>query len=376
MGKIKLNPNRNYGIDFLRILSMFFVLLLHILLHGGILLNLEKFSLGYNIAWFVEICAYCAVNCYALISGFIGIGTKHKYSNIINLYFQTAFYAVLATGIFYVMNPDEIGKKAFIKAVFPFGFNVYWYFTAYLCMFFFIPFMNKILEVCDYKQLSGLVSASVIFFSIIPLIFKSDVYFTNNGYTVLWISVLYIIGGYIRKYELHKKISNIKCILLYFGAVLLSFGQKVITEYVKYAVNGETVNEGLFIKYTSPTIVICAVSLLCLFAKVDFKDGMKKFTAVFSPFAFSVYLIHTAPFVWSKVMKNRFVSYAELNPFVMILLVFATAIGIFAICSLIDFVRVQLFKMFRIKELSVKIEGTVAKIIEKIYNKKETEKVK
>ena len=376
MGKVKLNPNRNYGIDFLRILSMLFVLLLHILKHGGILANLGKFSLGYNIAWFVEICAFCAVNCYALISGFFGYSSKQKYSNIINLYFQTAFYAVLATGIFYIMNPDEIGKRAFIKAVFPFGFNVYWYFTAYFCMFFFIPFMNKILEVCDFKQLTGLVSASIIFFSIIPLIFKSDVYFTNNGYTVLWISVLYIIGGYIRKYELHKKISNIKCILLYFGSVLVTFGQKVITEYVKFIVDGKTVNEGLFIKYTSPTMVICAVSLLCLFAKVDFKDGMKKLTAIFSPFAFSVYLIHTAPYVWSKVMKNRFVTFAEFNPIVMILVVFATAIGIFALCSLIDFVRVQLFKMFRIKELSFKIEGTVAKFIGKIYNKKETEKVK
>lgn len=376
MGKIKLNPNRNYGIDFLRILSMLFVLLLHILKHGGILPNLEKFSLGYNIAWFVEICAYCAVNCYALISGFFGYSSKQKYSSIINLYFQTAFYAVLATGIFYIMNPDGIVGKAFVKAIFPFGFNVYWYFTAYFCMFFFVPFMNKILEVCDFKQLTGLVSASIIFFSIIPLVFKSDVYFLNNGYTVLWISVMYIIGGYIRKYELYRKISNIKCILLYFGAVLVTFGQKVITEYVKFIVNGETVNEGLFIKYTSPTMVICAVSLLCLFAKVDFKDGMKKLTAVFSPFAFSVYLIHTAPYVWSKVMKNRFVSFAEFNPIVMILVVFATAIGIFALCSLIDFVRVQLFKMFRIKELSFKIEGTVAKFIEKIYNKKETEKVK
>lgn len=376
MGKVKLNPNRNYGIDFLRILSMLFVLLLHILKHGGILANLEKLSLGYNIAWFVEICAYCAVNCYALISGFFGYSSKQKYSNIINLYFQTAFYAVLATGIFYFMNPDEIGEKVFIKAVFPFGFNVYWYFTAYFCMFFFIPFMNKILEVCDFKQLTGLVSALIVFFSLIPLIFKSDVYFTNNGYTVLWISVMYIIGGYIRKYELHKKISNIKCFLIYFGAVLVTFGQKVITEYVKFIVNGETVNEGLFIKYTSPTMVICAVSLLCLFAKADFKDGMKKLTAIFSPFAFSVYLIHTAPFVWSKVMKNRFVLFADFNPIVMILVVFATAIGIFALCSLIDFVRVQLFKLFRIKELSVKIEGTVAKIIEKIYNKKETEKVK
>ncbi len=375
MGKIILNPKRNYGIDFLRILSMFFVLLLHILKQGGILATVEKLSLSYNLAWFVEICAYCAVNCYALISGFIGYNSKQKYSNIINLYIQTAFYAVLATGIFYVMNPDRVGERAFIKAVLPFGFNLYWYFTAYFCMFFFVPFMNKILEVCDFKQLTGLVSAFFIFFSIIPILFKKDLYYTSNGYSVLWISVLYIIGGYIRKYELHKKISNIKCILLYFGAVAVTFGQKVITEYLELILHNKTVNEGLFIRYISPTIVICAVSLLCLFAKVDFKDGMKKFTAIFSPFAFSVYLIHTAPFVWSKVMKDRFVSYAEFNPIVMILAVFGTAVSIFALCSLIDFVRVQIFKLFKIKELSIKIDTFIKKCIDKIQSRKEFEEI-
>lgn len=378
MGKVKLNPNRNYGIDFLRILSMLFVLLLHILKQGGILGNLEKFSLGYNIAWFVEICAYCAVNCYALISGYIGYNSKQKYSNIINLYFQTAFYAVLATGIFYVMNPDEIGEKAFIKAVFPFGFNVYWYFTAYFCMFFFIPFMNKILEVCNKKQLTGLAVALLTFFSVVPLVVKSDLHFTNNGYSVLWISILYIIGGYIRKYDLQNKLSNVKCVLFYFSGVLISFGQKVLVEFLKFKINGETVNEGLFIKYTSPTMVLCAVSLLCLFAKVNFKDGIKKAIAFFSPFAFSVYLIHTAPFVWSKVMKNRFAFAAEYNPFLMILTVLGLSIGIFVLCSLVDFLRVQIFKLCRIKELSVLIEKTIIKIINKFSkekSEKDTEKV-
>lgn len=375
MEKVKLNPNRNYGIDFLRILSMFFVLLLHILKQGGILESVEKLSLGYNLVWFVEICAYCAVNCYALISGFIGYNSKYKYSNLINLYFQTAFYALLATGIFYVINPDEVGWKAFIKAVLPFAFNFYWYFTAYFVMFFFIPFMNKLLEACDFKQLTNLVALLVIFFSIVPVIFKKEIFKTGDGYSALWISVLYIIGGYIRKFELHKKISNIKCILLYFGAVILSFAEKVIVEYVKFAVNGEQVDEGLLIKYTSPTIILCAVSLLCLFAKVDFKDGMKKFTAIFSPFAFSVYLIHVAPFVWTKVMKDRFVSYVELNPIVMILAILVTAVGIFALCSLIDFVRVQIFKLLKVKELSVKIESIIEKIIDIIYSKKSLKEI-
>ena len=363
--KIELNPKRNYGIDFLRILSMLFVLLLHILKQGGILSSLDKLSLGYNLAWFLEVCAYCAVNCYALISGFIGYGSKHKYSNIINLYIQTAFYALLATGVFYVISPDEIGEKAFIKAVLPFGFNLYWYFTAYFCMFFFIPFMNKVLETCDKKQLTGLVVFSIIFFSIFPLIFEKDIFFTNNGYSVVWISILYMIGGYIRKYEIYKKISNLKCVVLYFAGVFITFGQKVIVEYVKLKLSGETVNEGAFIKYTSPTMVLCAISLLCLFAKVNFKDGMKKVTAIFSPFAFSVYLIHTAPFVWSKVMKNRFVMFADFNPFGMVVAVLVTAVSIFLLCSFIDFIRTQLFKLLKIKELSIKIESFVTKLFDK-----------
>ncbi len=363
--KIELNPKRNYGIDFLRILSMLFVLLLHILKQGGILSALDKLSLGYNLAWFIEVCAYCAVNCYALISGFIGYGSKHKYSNIINLYIQTAFYALLATGVFYVISPDEIGEKAFIKAILPFGFNLYWYFTAYFCMFFFIPFMNKVLETCDKKQLTGLVVFSIIFFSVFPLIFEKDIFFTNNGYSVVWISILYMIGGYIRKYEIYKKISNLKCVVLYFAGVFITFGQKVIVEYVKLKLSGETVNEGAFIKYTSPTMVLCAISLLCLFAKVNFKDGMKKVTAIFSPFAFSVYLIHTAPFVWSKVMKNRFVMFADFNPFGMVVAVLVTAVSIFLLCSFIDFIRTQLFKLLKIKELSIKIESFVTKLFDK-----------
>ena len=363
--KIELNPKRIYGIDFLRILSMLFVLLLHILKQGGILSSLDKLSLGYNLAWFIEVCAYCAVNCYALISGFIGYGSKHKYSNIINLYIQTAFYALLATGVFYAISPDEIGEKAFIKAVLPFGFNLYWYFTAYFCMFFFIPFMNKVLETCDKKQLTGLVVFSIMFFSVFPLIFEKDIFFTNNGYSVIWISILYMIGGYIRKYEIYKKISNLKCVVLYFAGVFITFGQKVIVEYVKLKLSGETVNEGAFIKYTSPTMVLCAISLLCLFAKVNFKDGMKKVTAIFSPFAFSVYLIHTAPFVWSKVMKNRFVMFADFNPFGMVVAVLVTAVSIFLLCSFIDFIRTQLFKLLKIKELSIKIESFVTKLFDK-----------
>lgn len=369
MKKVKMSSDRNYGIDFLRILSMFFVLVLHINWQGGILDSLVKLSLGYNLAWLVEICAYCAVNCYALISGYIGYARECKYSNIIKLYIRTVFYALLATGFFYMMSPEMVGEKAFIRAVLPMGFEVYWYFSAYFCMFFFAPFLNKVLEVCDRKQLTLLVINSVILFSVLPTLFQKDIFYTNNGFSPLWLSILYILGGYIKKYDLHKKIKNSVCIVMYILGVVVSFGHKVITEYIKLRIYGVSVDERLLIEYTSPTILICALALLCLFAKLTLKDGVKRVISIFAPFAFSVYLIHTAPFVWTIIMKNRFIAYATLNPFVMVFAVLSTAVGIFVLCSLIDYVRICIFKWLHIDKMSIKIEEKVVNLINRAMDK-------
>jgi hypothetical protein len=74
-------------------------------------------------------------------------------------------------------------------------------------------------------------------------------------------------------------------------------------------------------------------------------------------------------------MKNRFVAYADFNPIIMIILVFATAIGIFMLCSLIDFIRVQLFRLLKVKKLSIKIENFITALVNKIQIKKEFEQI-
>ena len=46
---------RNYGVDFLRILSMFMIVILHTLAHGGILKSVQPFTDCYWMAWFLNI---------------------------------------------------------------------------------------------------------------------------------------------------------------------------------------------------------------------------------------------------------------------------------------------------------------------------------
>ena len=66
-----VKKERNAGIDLLRIVSMFFVVVLHSLGQGGILFNTAVGSSQYKVAWLLEIFAYGAVDIFALISGYV-----------------------------------------------------------------------------------------------------------------------------------------------------------------------------------------------------------------------------------------------------------------------------------------------------------------
>ena len=64
---------KNYGIDALRVLAMFMVTILHILTQGGILNASGRFTSQYEAGWLLQTMAFCAVNVYALISGYVWV---------------------------------------------------------------------------------------------------------------------------------------------------------------------------------------------------------------------------------------------------------------------------------------------------------------
>lgn len=72
---------RNWGIDALRIIAMLMIVTWHILWHGGILESTQVSSAQYYIAWYIAMLTFGAVNCYGLISGYVGVQSKFKVSN-------------------------------------------------------------------------------------------------------------------------------------------------------------------------------------------------------------------------------------------------------------------------------------------------------
>ena len=110
---------RNFNIDLFRILAAFLVTVLHVLGQGGILKSTSPTEINYWIAWLLEICAYCAVNCFALISGYVMVNKTIKAKNILGLWFQVLFYSLLFTFLFFIFLPESRSGENLVFAVMP-----------------------------------------------------------------------------------------------------------------------------------------------------------------------------------------------------------------------------------------------------------------
>ena len=190
---------KNYGIDALRILSMFMVTILHVLTQGGILNASGRFTSQYEVVWLLQTMAFCAVNVYALISGYVWVYAKYRYRNLMELWLQVFFYTVSITILFRLLYPSSVAALDWIKAIFPVMFNQYWYFSSYVALFIFIPLLNLILKKIKKRQLQFCITMILFFFSVIRTLCYIDVLSTKNGYSLIWIRIVYVFGGYIRK---------------------------------------------------------------------------------------------------------------------------------------------------------------------------------
>ena len=342
--------NRKYGIDLLRIITMFMIVVLHVFWHGGILSS-EKLYFGsekYNIIWIIEIICYVAVNCYALISGFVGVNSKTKYSNIVLLWLRVAFYSILLYLLACKFGIIEYDYNTFITFCFPVLNSKYWYFTAYFVLFFFMPILNAGLQNLEYKQLRNAVILIIIVTCILPFIYAGDVFHFKKGYSFVWLLVLYIIGGFIGKYNLNIKFSKVLMLLLFVLCVALEFGSLYFTNYMN--LKGVEKFKYSLVSYMSPTMLLSGIALVILFSKLELRF-LRKIISFLSPLCFSVYLIHEHDVIRDKYIIGQFEKFLDYPTKEMLISIGITVVSIFFIGIFIDSFRECLFKVLRLKRL-------------------------
>ncbi len=274
----ELNPTphseRNHGIELLRIFAMLLAAVLHILKKGGVITASEGNLSAYSTVWLLEAAAYCAVNCYALISGYVGYSDRPKplrLARCIELWLQVVFYSVIITTVYCIAGVGSVGVSDFADAFLPVTSKQYWYFTAYIGMFFFIPLLNALVRRLNRRALVSLCIMLIAVFSLYDTFasfWKKDPLALVGGHSPLWLGVLYIFGAAMKKLRVPESMSSKKALLIYASAAVFTALFKITGDRLLRFVPGS-----LFVRDTSPTVLLCAAALLVAFAR--FKPGRK-----------------------------------------------------------------------------------------------------
>lgn len=380
----KVVKERNYGIDLLRIISMFMIVVLHVVGHGGILDALPGLTLKCEIAWFLEIACYCAVNCYAIISGYVMFNSKRKWRSYINLWFEVFFWCFLISTVDIVCKIttggfSQISFKGLIKyglnSFLPVLTNQYWYFTAYACMFLCIPILNYIINNVEKSTLKYTFLSLLIVFYVGERWLSAYTVGVKDGHSFLWLAILYVLGGYMAKYNTLNKFSTKKSVLLYFVCIVLTFVLRIALEIVVLIYKGQVIKnsfESLMLSYTNPLMVLSAMFLVNACRKARIGKKTTKVIGYLSPLSFGIYLVHTHPIVFGK-LSGVFVFLTNYNVFLMCLCVLGYAIAIWSICIVLNFFRSLLFKLLQIKKLSIWVETKIEYLKNKIETRTDKE---
>ncbi len=358
-----INPfdsTHNYGIDLFRIVSMMMVVTLHVLGHGGILS--AAVSVNYWVLWLLEIMVFCAVNCYALISGYVGVCAKYKLSNLVVLWLRVLFYTVSITLICKCLFPESVDTRTLVSAFFPVISNHYWYFSSYVLLFLLIPVLNEGLNRLSKESLGFILLAIITGASLLrPFVrlLGGDVFALLDGYSAWWLMILYLIGGYIRKYGLFNKLKSHRTVIffvLYIASASITLLSKLCIGFISKRVLGAVQYDGLLVHFQSITILAEAVFLLLAFEHIKTGRLFSKILVFLSPLTFGVYLIHEQFQIKSRIVVDRFAWIATLPVYCAIPLIILIVLCIYVICSIIELLRFWLFKIFRVKERCEQLE--------------------
>ena len=369
---------RNYGIDLLRIVAMFFICILHICGQAGAMLRVSGYTGSYYACWFLETAAYCAVDIYGLISGFAGVDAKHRPSRLAELWLRVFWYSALGSFLAVRLFHFELLEAMPWKALFPVSWKTYWYFSAYAGVFVIAPWLNRMVLALTEKERKKLLAVLFVLCTVCTMIPRvsqtgSDFLGLGGGYSFLWLSILYVMGACLKKIRLRSH-PPVLYLSVFFCSVVFSWLFKILVENYTRGLFGKALYGRVFTSYTAPTMVICAVSLLLLFQNMKVgNEGFRSLIRFLSPMAFSVYLVQVQPYVWEYLLKDSCRHFYSLGPALCILMVLLSAFLLYCTCTAVDLIRVLVFRLLHVRGVCDAVFGFLGQRLDRLFPSDEGE---
>ena len=330
---------RNLNIELLRIISMLMIIAHHLVVHSSSPLLSSLWTndplkiLIHQSFW---LSGRVGVAIFVLITGYFLVNKTSKVSSALKLIVKTFIYSVAVyIAARFIFNFEHVSHKL-TGVLVPITSTTYWFISCYLGLYILAPFINKLIFALNQKQHLILIIILSLEF-LIPSNYK-----VFEFYPLLVFIYLYLIGAYLRLYDL--KLSLKKSLLCLFLVFILSL---LIFTYLNFKhIEKDTLYD--FSKLCSlqnPLVVLLAVFFLMAFLRLKLQK--LSFIGTISSSVFSVYLIHDNPAfrygLWHQLLNIRehFLedpSYSYLGYALLVI------ISIFSLCCLFDLILSMLLK--------------------------------
>lgn len=365
---------RNSNHEIMRILSMFFIVLGHVLLFGGLLRTTDKtVNMVYNLIEFILI---VHVNSYVLVTGYYQSTSIFKQSKLWKIINASWFYRAIIMIIFLLLGIINISKGQIIKDLLPVTLDNYWFIKTYILLYCLSPFINKLINNIKRREYQKLLLVCFIILCIIPCITAGE-FFTNTGYSLYNFIYLYLIGAYLKKYPLDKSyffkifskgLYKIILVTIFFICVFVNlaifyYGKQLAGINSVFDFFANAIDVSAF-AYSNPIIIIQSIAYFALFTSLEFKSS---FINKCSSLMLGVYFIHENNYIREKLYSWLGITTGPINSITFIPYVFLMTLTIFVSCMILEFIRQLLFKFIATRKLSTKIRKKYYKNIQKIY---------
>lgn len=341
---------RNYNFDILRVIAMLMIIIHHVTVND---LGLQKYLITKEITLsdiqtFILIginsLVVIGVNIFFLLSGYFGI--KSSIKKIISLLLTIYLLYIPITLIGVKLGYVPWNKETIMNLINP--LNVYWFLLVYVLIIIISPFLNKMIKTTTKKEAKIFFIITIIIFSLYSS-FNDNNILLNKGYSFLWGMILYMLGGYIKKY----KIENRKGLLFYF---LFAIINSIIISII-FKLNNHTLAWQQY-AYNNIFVLLESLSLFVYFNSLDTLKHKYKVISLLASSTLITYLLHSS--CWLTKYRNIPVKkLIETNNFklALILLPFY-ALFIYLLCTMV----------------SIVYNNTIQKGINKFFSKRNIEK--
>lgn len=352
---------RQSGIELMRTILLIQIVFLHISQYGGYEKTAMALEGTHKLLFLGQwLLCRCPVPLLFMLSGYFSVekkpdikGTLKKCFSVHNMMLFYSISITLFCIIAYNAGLDIDGLHKYDefdiwRAFFPFLNRTWFFMSNYLIVLFLSPYLNMMLSKLTKKQYTLLTAGLFFMLTIwtnltriddINKVIKTGKVIENGGGKSLYMAIfLYILGGYVKRFAKERKRIDYVPLIIFFALWGLNL---TLTYHAEWY-------ERIYKQSDNPIVIIQCVLLVLFFRSLNFSSNIVN---KISGANIAVYLIHEhhlmRSIIWAQFPQLAKKAYYRENAFEYIIKIWAICIGVYAVCNIIEQLRLAALKQLK-----------------------------